>query len=304
MTNFFVILFCLAIGYALREWKIVKPGDYKSINTWLIYVGLPAIALRYIPEIDWHTDYLLTAALPFFVFGLSYLFFNMLGRWVNFSKRTILTLTIISGLNNTSFVGFPLIISFFGDSYLKVGVVSDQVTFFILSTLGVLLATSYSSKFADNRQKMIYIFRRIIFFPPFVACVVALVFAPFLREQGFVSFFSALASTVSPLALFSIGIQLHFQKMSRELSAISYSLLFKLILSPLAVLILCWALDLKGPFFQVSAFEMMMPSLVSASLIIQQFGLNVKLANTIIGLSILLGLALSYFWFTVVTAVL
>lgn len=291
----------MATGYLLRELKIVKPGDYKGVNAWLINIGLPAIALRYIPEIEWHSNYLITAALPFFVFGLSYLFFKLLGSWVNFSKRTILTLTIISGLNNTSFVGFPLIISFFGDEYLKIGVVSDQVTFFILSTLGVMLATGYSSQFSDTREKLMFILRRIIFFPPFIACVVALVFAPFLRAEGLISFFSVLASTVSPLALFSIGIQLHFQKMSRELAAISYSLLFKLFLSPIAVLLLCWALDFRGTFFQVSAFEMMMPSLVSASLVIQQFGLNVKLANTIIGLSILLGLALAYIWFNAIS---
>lgn len=189
MTNFFVIIFCLAVGFLLREWKIVKPGDYRAINAWLINVGLPAIALRYIPEIDWHRDYLITAALPFFVFGLSYIFFRMLGVWVNFSKRTILTLTIISGLNNTSFVGFPLIISFFGESFLTVGVVSDQVTFFILSTLGVLLATSYSSQLMNPLLKIGYILRRIVLFPPFIACIFALFFTPLLKKEEFVSFF-------------------------------------------------------------------------------------------------------------------
>lgn len=304
MTNFLVILFCLAIGYALREFKIVKAGDYKIINTWLIYVGLPAIALRYIPEIEWKIDYLVTVLLPFFVFGLSYLFFRILGRFTNFSKRTILTLTIISGLNNTSFVGFPLIISFFGDQYLSIGVVSDQVTFFILSTLGVLLATSYSSHFKGSGEKAAYIFKRILFFPPFIGCVVALAFSSILRHEEFVSFFSALASTVSPLALFSIGIQLQFHNLSRELGAISYSLFFKLLFSPLAVLAICAFIGLEGTFFQVSAFEMMMPSLVSASIVIQQFGLNVKLANTIIGVSILLGLLLSYGWFSVLVSFL
>jgi predicted permease len=239
-----------------------------------------------------------TVLLPLLVFGLSYLFFRLLSKFTNFSRRTVLTLTIISGLNNTSFVGFPLIISFFGDQYLSIGVVSDQVTFFILSTFGVMLATSYSSHFKSGWQKTNYIIKRIVFFPPFIGCVMALVFADFLRHAEFVSFFSALAGTVSPLALFSIGIQLRFHNLSRELSAISYSLLFKLLLSPIVVLLVCYLLELKGVFYQVSAFEMMMPSLVSASMVIQQFGLNVKLTNTIIGVSILLGLLMSYGWFS------
>lgn len=304
MVNFFIIVVCLIIGYLFRYYKLASKDSYKIINNWIIYVGLPSIALLYIPKIDWTIFYLFTGLLPFFVFGLSFLFFRVLKEKMGFSKRSMNTLVLVSGLSNTSFVGFPLIISFFGAEQLKIGVVSDQATFFVLSSLGVLLASGSSSQFTSGRQKVVFIFKRIITFPPFIAVLVALCFGSILQRIQIDPFFSSLAATVSPLALFSIGIQLRFAHIQKELRAISCSLVFKLLLAPLAALLIAYLFDWKGVFFQVSVFEMAMPSLVASSMVIQTFGLNVKLANTVIGLSILVGLFLSFLWHSVIITLL
>lgn len=297
MSNFFIIIFCLIVGYLFRHFNLAGKNDYKIVNTWVIYVGLPSIALLYIPSIDWSLSYIFTAALPILFFFLSYLFFNIINRWFNYSKRTITTLAIVSGLSNTSFVGFPLIISFFGEEQLKIGIVSDQVTFFTLSTFGVLLAAGSKSIFPSQKEKMSFILKRLFTFPPFLACLIALLLGRFFINDDLSSFFRALAATVSPLALFSIGMQLHFKNLKKEIKMISVSLIYKLILVPSLAILLAILLGLKGVFYQVSVFEMAMPCLVASSMIIEKFGLNVKLSNTIIGLSIVVGLGLSFVWY-------
>lgn len=304
MSNFFIIVFCLIVGFLFKKFNLANKNDYKIVNTWVIYVGLPSIALLHIPTIEWSLRYIFTASLPILIFGISYLFFNFINRWLHYSKRTITTLIIVSGLSNTSFVGFPLIISFFGSEQLKIGIVSDQVTFFTLSTLGVLLATSSKSVFSSKQEKVRFIVRRLVTFPPFLACVLALLFHSYLRSEETSLFLNALAATVSPLALFSIGMQLQFKNIKKELSSISISLLYKLLLAPMLAVGLALFLGFKGIFYQVSVFEMAMPCLVASSMIIEKFGLNVKLSNTIIGLSIIVGLIISFLWYSVIYTLL
>lgn len=304
MSNFFLILFCLVVGYCFRSFKIAGKNDYKIVNNWVIYVGLPSIALLHIPSIEWNLPYLYTALLPVCLFVISYIFFIFINRWLHYSRRTIVTLTIVSGLSNTSFVGFPLIITFFGAEQLKVGIVSDQVTFFTLSTLGVMLAASTKSIFTSKREQVNFILKRLFMFPPFLACIIAICFGKYLIFEGTSTFFASLTATVSPIALFSIGMQLRFKNLDKEIRAISLSLLFKLVLGPSILLLISIALALKGVFYQVSFFEMTMPCLVASSIIIEKFGLNIKLSNTIIGLSIVIGLLLSFLWYSVINTLL
>lgn len=304
MVNFFIIVVCLFAGILFRHFKLTTKDGYKIINNWVIYMGLPAIAFLYIPKIEWNLSYLFAGVLPFSIFGLSYLFFHAIQNRMGFSKRTLTTLIIVSGLSNTSFVGFPLIISFFGDELLKVGVVSDQATFFVLSSFGVLLATKARALNLDSSQKRKFIFLRIVRFPPFIAAILAFCFQSLLQYGHLDAFFSSLAATVSPLALFAIGLQLRFHRVHKEIKAISVSLFYKLILAPAIALLIPFIMGWKGVFFQVSVFEMAMPVLVSSSIVIQNFGLNSKLANTIIGLSIIAGLMLSFLWHSVIITLL
>ena len=304
MSNFFVIFLCLFLGYLFRYLKLIKKGGHLAINTWIIYVGLPAIALKYIPQIEWSFDYIYTAILPFISFGISYLFFTLFNHWFCFSKRTLYTLIIVSGLANTSFIGFPLVSTYYGEEYLKVAIVSDQVTFFTLSLFGVLIAAGSRNLFSNDKEKYTYIFKRIISFPPLIACVIALIFHNYLEVEILNNVFTSFAATVSPMALFSIGIQLNFKRISHELTALYAGLALKLIIIPVVAIALLTILGLKGNFFRVSAFEMAMPCLVASSIVVDKFGLNVKFANTLIGISIIVGVILSWFWYSVINTLL
>lgn len=304
MSNFVLLIFCLIVGFLFKYFHLSSKNDYKIINSWVIYVGLPSIALLHIPSIDWNLAYIFTAVLPIIVFWLSYLFFSLLKRWFNYSNRTVITLAIVSGLSNTSFVGFPLIITFFGEEKLSIGIVSDQVTFFTLSTFGIMLAASSKSIFESKKDQFRFIIKRLFTFPPFLACLFALLFGSYITNVEFTSFFSTLAMTVSPLALFSIGMQLRFKNIKKEIKTINIALLYKLLIAPSVVLIIGLCLGLKGIIYQVSVFEMAMPCLVASSMIIERFGLNVKLSNTIIGISIVVGLFLSFVWYSVISTLL
>lgn len=102
---------------------------------------------------------------------------------------------------------------------------------------------------------------------------------------------------MSPIALFSIGLQLNFGLVKQEVPNIAYAALYKLIIGPAILVLLAFLLELKGEIIQVSLFEMAMPSLVATSIVLHEFKLNTKVGNSVIGLTIPIGLLTSYFWF-------
>ena len=298
MSNFILIIFCLFAGVLSRKMNWVAKDGYKALNAWVLYFGLPAISFRYLPKLSWDNSLLFTMLCPSLVLGGAMLFFYFLEKKMGLSKRSSHTLMLVAGLSNTSFVGFPLITAYFGSQALPIGIVSDQMTFFLLSSVGVLIATKGSLK-KNKNVGFAFIAKRIFTFPPLIGCLLALLSAPFVDLSPLDDFFHLIANTVSPIALFSIGLQLNFGLVKSEISNLSYAMVYKLILAPAFVFLLAYALGYRGEIIEVSIFEMAMPSLVATSIVINQFKLNSKLGNSAIGLTIPISLISTFIWYQI-----
>lgn len=296
MSNFILIIFCLAAGIISRKFNWVAKDGFKALNAWVLYFGLPAISFNFLPKLSWNNSLIFTMLGPILVLSGSVLFFYIVEKVTRISKRTSHTLMLIAGLSNTSFVGFPLITAYFGVEALPIGIVSDQMTFFLLSSVGVIIAMKGSLK--KNKQvDYKFILKRVFTFPPLIGCLLALIIPKIIDISSLDDFFKILGSTVSPIALFSIGLQLNFGIVKSEIPNISYALIYKLILAPAIVVLIALSLGLKGEIIQVSMFEMAMPSLVATSIILNQFKLNTKVGNSVIGLSIPIGLLTTFIWY-------
>jgi len=77
-------------------------------------------------------------------------------------------------------------------------------------------------------------------------------------------------------------------------------MLYKLILTPIMVLILAIVFGIKGDIAKISIFESAMPTVITASIIAEQYRLNTKLINLIIGISILVGFVTTGIWFEII----
>lgn len=303
MLNFALIVFCIAAGMALRAAKLIPEGAHKGINTWIIYVALPAAALKYIPKIPWRIDVVFAIAAPVLVWLGSWVLFTALARWRNWQPKLRHTLELGGGFSNTSFVGFPLVIAYFGEQYLSIAIICDQVMFMLLSTIGVLAAQKGGDN-KGNKTGAMVIVKKLVTFPPFIACVAALALSPFISSVAVEPFFDKLASTVAPLALFSVGLQLSFKGWRSDLPHISLAIFYKLLIAPALVLLAALAIGIKGDVVKIGVFEAAMPTVVTSSIIAEQYGLNTKLLNLIIGISILLGLLTTGAWYYILAATL
>ena len=299
MINFILIALCIIAGFTLRRLRILPDDAHRGINVWIIYLAVPAVSLKYIPTITWSPDLLLPALMPVIVWFGSWLVFKLYSlRWhLDPATRTALTLT--AGLGNTSFLGFPLIQGYYGEHALPIAVISDQVTFVIMSTLGAMMAMDT----ADTGQISIgTVIKKLLRFPPFIAFFAALILPHFIDLSVATPLFDKLALTLVPLALFSVGMQLSLDGWREELPYLSVGLAYKLILAPALILLVMAALHLRGIIPQLSLFEASMAPMVTAGVIATQYGLNPRVANLMVGVGILLSFITTSLWWWVLQA--
>lgn len=299
MANFILIGLCILAGILFRKSKSLPKDAHKGINAWIIYIALPAVSFKYLPHITWTKDLLFPALAPVCIWLAGWIFITMYSRLRNLSKATSGGLKLTSSLSNTSFVGFPLIVAYFSEKELGIAIICDQVTFTLLSTVGVIVAIRSSQ---NQKLSAKLVLKKVLTFPPLIGCVLALTIPRFINVSVLDPLFDKLAGTVGPLALFSIGLQLKFGGWFSELRHISTALLYKLILAPLVVMLIAIVLGMSGTITKITIFEMAMPTLLTAGVVADQYNLNPKLSNLVVGIGILLSFITTGLWWLVLTS--
>lgn len=297
MENIILIFVCLFIGLILQKVKDFPQDSHKALNQFVIYISLPALALYYIPKIEISSDLLYPLAVPWIGFALAFLFFSILGKKLGWSKNLIGCLVLTGGLGNTAFVGFPVIQALYGDEGLETAIIIDQPgTFVVLATLGVLVASYYSRGTTTAST----ILKKILVFPPFIGFAIAAVMNLF--QYDFVnelqSVFQNLGSTVTPIALIAVGLQLSFERKSKHWKFLTLGLAFKLFITPAFFCIFyIFILGKSGEIFDISIMESAMAPMITASILASNNGLKPKLSSMMIGFGIPLSFLTLAFWY-------
>lgn len=297
MVNFILIAVCIIAGMIFKATKSIHPDAHKGINTWILYLALPAVSFKYLPKIQWTVEMLFPIVATFLISVVCFFFMKFYSRYKGYSGRSQSTLELVSGYSNTSFIGFPLVAAFYGENLLSIAVICDQTMFLALSTLGIIAAVKGGSRSGKVSAK--FVLKRLVTFPPLIGCIAALVLSRLIDFSPAEPFFDKLAATVSPLALFSVGLQLKFNGWKKLIPQMSVSMLYKLILAPAMVLGLALLAGIKGDIAKITVFEAAMPTVVTSSIIAEQFRLNTKLTNLTIGFSIIVGIFTSAVWYQI-----
>ncbi|MFV0217633.1 AEC family transporter [Empedobacter falsenii] len=299
MTNFILIAVCIIAGMVFKATKSIHPDAHKGINTWILYLALPAVSFKYLPKVEWSQEMLFPIFSTVIIAVGSLFYMKFYSKAKGYSERSQRSLELASGYSNTSFIGFPLISAFYGEQYLSIAIICDQTMFLCLSTIGIVSALKGGSNGSGTISSS-FILKRLFTFPPFLGCISALILSQFVDLSPAEPFFDKLAATVGPLALFSVGLQLKFNGWRKLWSQISMSMVYKLMIAPAVVMLLALVIGIKGDVAKISIFEAAMPTLVTSSIIAEQFKLNTKLTNLIIGISIIVGFFTAAFWYEMI----
>ena len=188
----------------------------------------------------------------------------------------------------------------FGEEGLKIGVIIDQAgSFLVLSTLGVIIASVYSSGTYSFRKILIDILK----YPPFWAFVISLIMiaAGIKNSEISSSILSKLGKPTIVLALISVGMQLKPKVDSMLWKELTSGLIYKLLIAPVIIFVIgLYLFGSKGLPFQVSVIECAMPPMVMGSVLATQFNLNPRIANFMVGIGIpVSALTLAFWWWVV-----
>ncbi|WP_257867926.1 AEC family transporter [Flavobacterium sp. J372] len=300
MDSIILIFICMLAGVAAQRVKAFPPNSHTALNQFVIHISLPGLALYYIPKIAINSSLLYPLGVSWISFALSFAFFAGLGKIFNWPRKLTGCLILTGGLGNTSFVGFPIIEALYGKAGLETAIIVDQPgTFVVMATLGIVVAAAYSKGAVGGSA----IIRKIIFFPPFVAFFIGLMMNvagyDFIEDVDLV--FQRLGSTVTPVALVAVGMQLKIDPKSKHYKFLATGLFFKLMIMP-AFFALLYKIILKGDglMIDVSVVESAMAPMITAAILAASHGLKPRLAGMMIGVGIPLSFITVAFWYYIV----
>lgn len=295
MANLVVLVLCFTLGVLLGRAGRLPPDAHKTLNAFIINVALPALILRHVHDLHYDGLLLLPAAMPWVLFILGALFFATLGRIARWPRRTTGALILSGALANTSFVGLPMIESFYGPEYLGIGILVDQLgTYMVLSTIGVFVATLCAE---SSRVRTVVLIRKIATFAPFQALVLALLLVPVTYPAVFSTVLDRLGGTLTPLALVSVGFQLRLSELRGLWQELGAGLLYKLVLGPAAIAVLfVIVLHVTGKVVQVTLFEAAMGPQIGGAIVAMDHGLDPRLVGLMVGIGIPLSLLTAATW--------
>lgn len=288
MSALLLLFVCLALGALVRRFAHPPAGIVHGLNWWVLNVALPALVLELIPAVKPDVRLWFPVAAMWVTFFGAWLLFAWLGRRLGWSRGRIGALVLVCGFGNTSFMGYPMLQALHGQAGLALAVVADQLGCFpLLASAGVLVAGLYGGRTAEPRQ----VVRRILVFPAFLALLVG-VLAGMLGgwPAPLAGVLHALGGTLTPLALFSVGLQFRLQAVRHQPGLVACGLGWKLLLAPA----LCWLLGraagVDGLVLTAGVLQAAMAPMISAAILADEYALEPELANAVLGAGIVLSL--------------
>lgn len=285
MENFVLILLAIVIGYVINRLNIFSKDAPTILNQFAIYISLPAMILLQIPKLSFSIDMIIPIIVAWLVMAISAILILLLSKFFSFSKEITGSLMLVSILTNSSFLGIPIINAYMGESAMPYVLVYDQLgTFIALATYGTFIASYYS-----NNSKITFkiITLKVLTFPPFLSLVVALFLIGVEFNPIISKVLSSFASTIVPIALVAVGLQLQLKLPREEIKPFSVALIVKLIIAPLIAFVICKIFAWDNQASIVSIMEAGMAPMITAGAIASMAGLAPRLSSAIVGYGII-----------------
>jgi predicted permease len=281
MGNIIFIAVLLGIGMVLK--KINFGDDFsKALNNFVIYISFPCVVLLNVPSINISMQTINIAIIAWLVLFASIIGVLLITK--NSDKNVRACLLLVGVLGNTSFLGIPLITAIAGNETMPYILIYDQFgTFLALSIYGAIVV----AYFEDGSLNIKSIVKKIVYFPPFIAIVVAFIIGE--PSSDIKPYIAILAATLTPLAIVSVGYEMKFTLGAQKAIFVKASIL-KLIIAPLIGYTLGVMFCLDNIALQTVTLEAGMPSMITAGILAIRHNFAPTLAASMIGYGVLASL--------------
>ncbi|RZA05199.1 MAG: AEC family transporter [Proteobacteria bacterium] len=300
MEKLGLVIVCLILGIALKALKVFPANAAHTLNRFVIYVSLPATTLYYVHAFNPGTlgavPLWMPIATAWIIFAAALGFFALIAKVRKWPPGLTGALILTAGLGNTSFVGFAVLEALYGPDALPLAILVDQPgTFLALATAGITVAVTFAGKSLEP----LAILKRVFTFAPLLALVLALATRSIAYPAALQFWLERLASTLVPLALVAVGMELSFAPASleRELPYVALGLGFKLFLAPILIFgLYATALGFTGLPLKIAVLEAAMAPMITAGIVAAEYELRPELAALMVGIGIPLSLLTVLGW--------
>ncbi len=295
MENFLLIFLAMFIGYVFKRTQIFEEEVAVGLNKFVLYISLPALILVQISQLRFSFEILIPVIISWSVMIASATIVLVFAKIMAFSKEVTGMLMLVAVLTNSSFLGLPIIQSYYGVEATPYIMIYDQLGVFLaLATYGTFVTAYYSASSKMTASIIVY---KIVTFPPLIALLIALFVngIEFPSEIEYV--LHSLSVTVIPLALVAVGLQLQFKLPNHEFKPLSVALLIKLIIAPIIAILICYIFAWDTLAAKVSILEAAMAPMITAGAMASMAGLAPRLSSAVIGYGVIASFATSYVFY-------
>lgn len=295
MSAFLLLIACPVLGWVFAQRGWMPPHSHAAIHAWVLRIAFPALVLEQVPRLSWEPALMFAVASPWIVILGAATVIPFVGRRLGWDRASIGALVLTCGLGNTAFIGLPMIQALAGTQALGPALIADQLgSFLALSTAGVVLASVYAGDRVDLREVGL----RLVRFPPMIALAAAL----FVRLLGgwpepVAVVLHRIGDTLTPLALFSVGLVFQFGALRGRTSFVAVGLAWKLVLAPLAALLVALVSGASGLPMMAGILQAAQGPMITAGILAQEHRLDPQLVTLVVGLGILLSFLTAPIWY-------
>lgn len=292
MDNFALIIIAILFGYILQKFNIFPKDTSNILNRFIIYISLPAIILLQVPKLNFSFEVIIPIIVAWSVMLSSAVLVLIISKILSWSKEITGGLLLVAILTNSSIMGIPIINAYLGEEALPYVLIYDQLgTFLALASYGTFITAYYSSN--ENLSFKVIVIK-IITYPSFLALMLALVFIGESFPPVITSVLTSFASTLVPVALIAVGLQLQFKLPKNDIKPLSIALGIKLIIAPILAFGICYLLSWDNLAGKASIFEAGMAPMITAGAMASMAGLAPRLSTAIVGYGIIFSFLTTY----------
>src|SRR3989338_5933408 len=290
------IFILIGIGYLAARNGLVSPEQVTGIGRFVVTLALPALVIKALLERPLHEvfdrNYLLAYGLgSLAVFVLGFLFARLLRR--DSTSGSAITALGMS-MSNSGFIGYPIVVLVVGEK-AAVGMLVENL---LVVPLGLMLAEAGAQRGVGLKALALGTFKRLASNPIIIAISFGLLLALLDVRLPAVPLrvVEMLAQASAPVALFVIGASLVGLKAGGLLGDVLQVSVGKLILHPLAVLLMFTWFPVQDPVLRMAGVLFACSPMMSIYPIIgQRFGLAGRCAAALLGATVLSFLTVSAF---------
>jgi len=243
------------LGLLFKHLKLVKPEMAGLLVQFVLYVSAPALLIRVIADIPfreiWNWPFILAYGAPlFFVFFVLFSIYRFLCK-KSLNDSTMYALS--STMSNAGFVGLPILYAIFGQQAMLPATLSIIIVLALLS-LGLVILEAGLHKGVPFWISTGRAFRGFIKNPLIIATCAGILYSLFSlpKPNWLFNFLKILEGSLTPCALFAVGMQIDFKSFFLELKETFFIYSIKLVVFPVLILVIVLTFKLP-PIWAISA---------------------------------------------------